>query len=131
MRTDIVSKMLITAAWGATVAIAYATMTRVGFVYSLYFRLSSIMMLPDMRTYAHFEHVIAFAVFGALFYLAYPRHIILVCCLVFGSAAILEFLQTLTPDRHGTMIDAAEKIAGGAAGIFVARVILSFGWRKP
>ena len=129
MRAKILSKMIIAAAWGSIAAIAYATMTRVGFVYSIYFKLSPILMRPGMRTYAHFEHVIAFAIFGALFYSAYRRHLILVCCLVFGSAVILEFLQTLTPDRHGTIVDAVEKIAGGAAGIFSARVLLSFGRR--
>jgi len=126
MRANILRKMIITAAWASIAAIAYATMARVGFVYSVYFKLSPILMRPEMRTYAHFEHAVAFAVFGALFYLAYRRHIVLVCCLVFGSAVILEFLQTLTPDRHGTIVDAAEKIAGGAAGIFAARVLMSF-----
>jgi hypothetical protein len=129
MRTNISSKLIIIAAWASIATIAYATMARVGFVYSIYFKLSPILMRPGMRTNAHFEHVIAFAVFGALFCLAYRRHIILVCCLVVGSALILEFLQTLTPDRHGTIIDAAEKMAGGAAGIVAARVLMSFGWR--
>ena len=51
-----------------------------------------------------------------LFRLACPRRTILVCCI--GRAALLELLQTLTPDRHGTRADALEKMAGGAAGIF-------------
>ena len=73
-----------------------------------------------MQTYAHFEHVIAFALLGALFGFAYPRRLILVCCIVFGAAALLEILQTMTPDRHGTLVDALEKMAGGAAGIIFA-----------
>jgi hypothetical protein len=28
----------------------------------------------------------------------------------------------MTPDRHGTLIDALEKMAGGAAGIIFSRV---------
>jgi hypothetical protein len=52
---------------------------------------------------------------------------IFVCCIVFGGAALLEILQILTPDRHGTLVDALEKMAGGAAGIFLARSILQFG----
>jgi hypothetical protein len=32
---------------------------------------------------------------------AYPRHIVLVCLIVLGSAAVLEILQLLTSDRHG------------------------------
>lgn len=44
-------------------------------------------------------------------------------CIVLGGAALLEIAQTLTSDRHGTLIDALEKIAGGAAGILIAQTI--------
>ena len=64
-------------------------------------------------------------VLGALFALAYPRRPVLICCVVFGAALILELLQTVTPDRHGTLIDALEKLAGGAAGILIARIFQS------
>ena len=74
-----------------------------------------------MQTFAHFEHVIAFVVLGALFGFAYPKRTFLVCSIVFGAAALLEILQTLTPDRHGTLIDAFEKIAGSAVGICLAK----------
>lgn len=84
-------------------------------------------MGPDIRTYAHFEHIIGFAILGVLFSFAYPKQTILVCCIVFGGAALLEILQTLTPDRHGKLVDALEKMADGAAGIFVAKGILKFG----
>lgn len=80
-------------------------------------------LIPEMKTYAHFEHIIAFAILGALFGFAYPRCIVLVCCVVLGGAALLEMLQTLTPDRHGTLIDMMEKMAGGAAGIFLSRAV--------
>jgi hypothetical protein len=117
-------KLIIIAAWGSIALVAYATLTRVGVVYSIYFKLSPFLMQADMRTYAHFEHVIAFALFGAIFAFAYPRHLIFVCCVVFLSAVILEYLQTLTPDRHGRLIDASEKIVGGALGIFAACAIV-------
>jgi hypothetical protein len=117
------ARLIIAAAWIAIIAIAYATLTRVGFVYAIYFRLAPILMRPDMRMYAHFEHIIAFAVIGALFSFAYPRRILLVCCIVVGGAAMLEVLQTFTPDRHGTLVDAFEKMVGGAAGIMLARGI--------
>lgn len=110
------------AAWAAVIAIAYATLTHVDFVYAIYFKLSPFLMGPQMRTYAHFEHVIAFAFLGALFGLGYPRRPILAFCFVLGAAALLELLQTVTPDRHGTLIDAMEKIAGGAAGIILGRI---------
>jgi hypothetical protein len=121
--------LAIAAAWIAVLAIAYATLTHVGFVYAIYFKLSPFLMRPEMQTYAHFEHVIAFAFLGALFGFAYPRRLILVCCIVFGAAALLEILQTTTPDRHGTLIDALEKMAGGAAGIALARGIVQLRYR--
>jgi VanZ family protein len=116
-------QLAIATAWIAAIAIAYATLTHVGFVYAIYYKLSPFLMRPAMQTYAHFEHVIAFALLGALFGLAYPRRPILVCFVVFGVAALLEILQTVTPDRHGTLIDALEKIAGGAAGIIFVRTV--------
>jgi VanZ family protein len=121
MSKDNISRLITVAAWVSITVIAYATLTHVGFVYSIYFKLSPILMRPAMRNYAHFEHIIAFALVGMLFGFAYPRRTILVCCIVFGGAALLEILQTLTPDRHGTLVDALEKMAGGAAGIFLAR----------
>ena len=63
-------KIIQYAAWEAFATIAYATLTHIGFVYSIYFRLSPFLMRPELRTYAHFEHVIAFAFLGAIFALA-------------------------------------------------------------
>lgn len=108
-------------AWMAIALIGYATLTHVGFVYAIYDRLAPFLLWPEVRMYTHFEHVIAFAIFGAIFSLAYPRHVLVVCAVVFGSAVVLELLQTLTPDRHGTLIDALEKLAGGAIGILAMR----------
>jgi VanZ family protein len=119
-------KLMIISAWASILALAFATLTHVGFVYSIYYKLAPLLMRPGMRFYAHFEHVIAFAVFGALFAFAYPRRLIFVCSIVFVSAVALEYLQTLTPDRHGTLIDAIEKVVGGAFGILVAHAILWF-----
>src|SRR4030081_691866 len=119
-------KLIIASAWASVAVLAYATLTHVGFVYSIYYRLAPHLMLPAMRSYAHVEHVIAFAIFGALFSFAYPKRIIFCCCVVFLSAIILEYSQTLTPDRHGTLVDAFEKIVGGVLGIFAARATLWF-----
>ena len=121
MNRKIVTKLVTIAAWAAVIAIAYATLTNVGFVYSIYFKLAPILMGPEMRTYAHFEHILAFALLCALFAYAYPHRLLLVYGVVLGGAALLELAQTMTPDRHGTLIDALEKMAGGAAGIIVAR----------
>src|SRR3954464_7229545 len=116
-------RLVTAAAWASIALIAYATLTRAGFVYAIYFELSPFFMRPEMQTFAHFEHVIAFAILGAFFGLAYPRRIVLVFCIVLGAAGLLEILQTLTPDRHGTWIDALEKMAGGAGGILIGHFI--------
>jgi VanZ family protein len=50
----------------------------------------------------------------------------LVCGIVAGSAVLLELVQVLTPDRHGEIHDAIEKIAGAAAGVFTGVMIRWF-----
>lgn len=124
-----IPNLITVAAWASITVIAYATLTHVGFVYSIYFKLMPFLMQPAMINYAHFEHIICFALVGVLFGIAYPRRAILVCCIILGGAALLEILQTLTPDRHGTLVDALEKMAGGAAGIFFAKCALRLAGR--
>lgn len=96
-------------AWGVLLLIAYLTMVPIG-----------------MRPYTgsvRLEHFLAFATLGLLFGLAYPRHILLVTVLVLGSCVALEFLQFITPDRHGRLIDAAIKAVGGTGGILASMVV--------
>ena len=100
-------KCITLAAWMCLAFIAYAT-------------LSPIAARPTLVSSAALEHVAAFAVFGALFCLAYPNRIFFVLAIVLGSAVLLEFAQLLTPDRHGTVIDALQKSGGGAFGVIVA-----------
>ena len=104
-------KLIAIAAWALLAFIACAT-------------ISQIHHRPTLPISSSFERLAAFAVLGALFCLAYPRHIALVGLIVLGTAVVLEFLQLLTPDRHGRILDAAEKIAGGVSGMVAARAIL-------
>ena len=106
-------KLISVAAWSLLAFIAYAT-------------ISPIQVRPTLPAPTSFEHLTAFAVLGLLFCLAYPRHIALVCLIVLGSAVLLEIMQLLTPDRHGRIQDAIEKMAGGVLGIVAGRVILYF-----
>jgi hypothetical protein len=129
MSRNNIPNLIAVAAWVSITIIAYATLTHVGFVYSIYFKLAPFLMRPTMRNYGHFEHIICFALVGTLFGIAYPQRTILVCCIVFGGAALLEVLQTLTPDRHGTLVDALEKMAGAAAGIFLSKYVLQLAGR--
>jgi VanZ family protein len=75
------------------------------------------------------ERFCAYGLLGLLFCMAYPRRIALVCVLVFGSAVILELLQIIIPDRDARVIDAVEKLAGGAVGIVSSRAFLSIAGR--
>jgi|SRR5437879_4395974 VanZ family protein len=99
------------AAWASLSVIAYAT-------------LSPLRDRPTLLASSNLEHLAAFAVSGALFCLAYPRRTPTVLIFVLGSAALLEVLQLLTPDRHARILDAVQKIAGGVSGVVAGRAIL-------
>lgn len=100
------------AAWTSLCFITYAT-------------LSPLRDRPTLLTSSSVEHLAAFAVFGALLCLAYPqRRIPTLLVVVIGSAVLLELLQLLAPDRHGRILDAIQKIAGGMLGVFAGRAIL-------
>jgi VanZ family protein len=107
-------KLLTVAAWALLAFIAYAT-------------ISPIQDRPTLpMSSVSLEHLAAFTVLGVLFCLAYPRQIVLVCLIVLGSAVLLEIMQLLTPDRHGRIQDAIEKMTGGTAGIVAGRAIIYF-----
>jgi VanZ family protein len=110
-------KVTATAAWALLALIAFAT-------------ISPIQDRPTLAASPGIEHVAAFAVLGLLFCIAYPRQFAAVCLIVVGSAVLLECAQLLTPDRHGRVDDALEKIAGGAAGIVIGRAVVYFARKK-
>ena len=74
-------------------------------------------------TVPHLEHFAAFALMGFAFALAYPNRVLLVVALVVGTAAGLEALQLLTPDRHGRAADAFIKALGGISGISIGQTL--------
>ena len=108
-----IHKLIVIAAWTLLFFIAYAT-------------ISPIHARPTLFASPNFERLAAFIVLGALFYLTYPRHIVLVCLIVLGSAVLLELAQLLTPDRHGRIQDAIVKMTGGALGIVSGRAVLHY-----
>jgi hypothetical protein len=86
--------------------------------------LSPISLRPETGTgFVAVERFGAFAALGALFVTAYPHHFFRVASLVVIVALGLEALQHLTPDRHGHLVDAMEKIAGGLAGSCIVKLI--------
>lgn len=72
----------------------------------------------------------AYGLLGFLFFLSYPRRITVICLIVFGSAILLEWLQIFTPDRDARVIDAMEKVAGGAAGMLAGRACIALADRR-
>ena len=103
-------RICIVASWLALAFIVYAT-------------LSPIEARPVLAG-AQFERFAAFAVLGLAFGLAYPNRIFVVFAIVVGSAFTLEALQLLTQDRHGRLLDALVKAAGGISGIGVGQLVL-------
>jgi VanZ family protein len=73
------------------------------------------------------EHFAAFALMGIAFSLGYPKRTLLILVITIGSAFTLEVLQLLTPDRHGRVLDALVKVAGGSCGIGIGHLGLFFG----
>jgi hypothetical protein len=60
-------------AWAFFVIIVYATLTHVAFVYSIYHALGPWLLRPEIKAYARLEHVTAFAVLGAIFFVGISR----------------------------------------------------------
>jgi VanZ family protein len=104
-----IQKVSIAAGWLALAFIVYAT-------------LSPIQDRPVVAG-PQFEHFAAFALMGFAFALAYPNRILLVVAIVVGTAFGLEALQLLTPDRHGRVLDALVKAAGGVCGISAGQLM--------
>src|SRR5258705_7618646 len=103
-----VQRLSILAGWVVLAFIAFATLSP----------------LKDRPVIAglQLEHFAAFALLGLAFALGYPRRTVLIIGIVIGSAFTLEALQLLTPDRHGRLLDALVKAAGGLSGIGMTRL---------
>ena len=90
-------KLLKFAAWAGLCVIAYSTLSPLG-------------DRPILLTSSKLEHLAAFAILGTLFCLAYPRRTVAVLLIVLGSAALLELLQFITPDRHARTLTHSKKL---------------------
>jgi hypothetical protein len=96
-------KLIRVIAWASLAFIVFSTLSPIG-------------LRPHLAG-AGVERFSAFSLAGLLFGLAYPRRLWWVLVIVLGSAAGLEVLQHLTPDRHGEVRDAVVKSLGGTFGI--------------
>jgi VanZ family protein len=89
-----------------------------GFI--IFVTLSSIGLRPALSHDPLYERIVAYALLGLLFGLAYPRRLWITLSFIVGAAVILEGLQNLTPDRHGHLRDLVEKVSGSCLGVTVA-----------
>lgn len=108
----VLRKLLIVTAFASLGFVIFATLSPIG-------------DRPQVGNF-HFERIGAFGLVGLLFGLAFPRRILAISVVVLGSAALLEALQLLTPDRDGAILDVIEKISGGIAGIATAKIVTAF-----
>ena len=83
------------------------------------FTLSPIELRPHTPAPADLERLAAFAVVGAAFAFAYPKHRLAVLVLVLAFAVGLELAQHLTPGRRGRIHDVLVKAFGAALGTLV------------
>jgi VanZ family protein len=100
-----IHRLSLAAAWLALAFIAFATLSPI----------DDRPTIPEAGP--QLEHFAAFASMGLAFALGYRNRLLLVITVVIGSAFTLEALQLLTPDRHGRVLDALVKAAGGMCGI--------------
>ena len=96
-----------------------AVLAWVALAFIVFVTLSPIGLRPTLTHDPLYERIVAYAVLGLLFSLAYPRRIWVTLGFVIGAAIMLEGLQNLTPDRHGHLRDLAEKASGGWLGVTV------------
>jgi membrane protease YdiL (CAAX protease family) len=86
-----------------------------GFI--IFVTLSPIGLRPALGHDPLYERIVAYALLGLMFGLAYPRRLWITLSFVIGTAVILEGLQNLTPDRHAHLRDLVEKVSGGWLGV--------------
>jgi VanZ family protein len=111
-------KLTAVAAWACLSFIVFATLSSAGS------RPELTTAEPDLIVFV--ERFGAYGLLGALFCLAYPRRLAVICLIVFGGAILLELLQIFIPGRDARLIDAMEKLAGGAAGISGTSAFISW-----
>ena len=104
-----IRNLLVVAAWTALIAIIFLTLSPIG--------------LRPETGHAGPDRFVAYGVLSTLFMSAYPRHFTRVMIFVLTVAVSLELAQHLTPDRHGHLADALEKLGGGVAGCSLTRLM--------
>lgn len=96
--------------WCLLAALAFVTLAPIG--------------LRPVLGPANVERALAYALFGLIAALAYPRQRLAVLAAVVVVAGLLEFGQDLTASRHGRVADFLVKAGGGTAGWLAAWTLM-------
>lgn len=84
--------------------------------------LSPIGLRPEVGP-ATLERCAAYALFGVVAALAFPRHRLAILLMVIAVAGLLEAGQELSPTRHGRVSDFLVKAGSGAVGWLAASAL--------
>jgi apolipoprotein N-acyltransferase len=96
--------------WGLLATLIFVTLSPIG-------------LRPEVGP-ANMERAVAYALFGIVATLAYPRHRFAILLVVVAVAGLLELGQGLDPSRHGRLADFAVKAGSGAAGWLAASALV-------
>lgn len=106
------------APWVCLAAIIFVTVSPIG-------------LRPGDLLPVDLDRALAFTLLGALFILAYPRHVLLCSVVLILGAGVIEMLQVLSPTRHAHVEDALVKAAGAVFGVLIGRIALRFHPDQP
>lgn len=99
------------ALWAILAVLAFVTLSPIG-------------LRPEVGP-ANLERCAAYALFGMVAALAFPRHRIAILLTVIAVAGLLEAGQMLSPSRHGRVADFLVKAGSGAAGWLAASAAIA------
>lgn len=87
------------------------------------FTLSPIEMRPVTQAPVSLERLGAFALIGAAFCYAYPKHRYAILISLVALTAFLEIAQNHVPGRHGRLSDGLVKVLGAFLGVAFTALI--------
>lgn len=101
--------------WGILAVLAFVTLSPIG-------------LRPEVGP-ANMERAFAYALFGIVAALAFPRHRLAILLVVIAVAGLLEAGQEFSPSRHGRFGDFAVKAGSGALGWLAATALVAAAMR--
>jgi glycopeptide antibiotics resistance protein len=104
-----ISVLLKAAAWIVLAGIVFATLSPIGF-------------RPVTPEPPNVERAAAFALFGLMFALAYPRRLAVTITIIVAAAVGLELLQLVAATRHARLVDVGFKLLGGGVGVALGTI---------